>query len=186
LEFVLREIIRNVAEHSKASQLGFCAQYWSYRNLVELAILDTGIGFAASLSENPYLDKNMSDRDALNYALLPGISGKMYKGKLKDPYDVWENSGFGLYMASEICRNGGSFFVCTNTAGAIFRKTSKEYLRLRLPCTAIRLRLNTNLIAPTSEALPLYHKKGQRVAREIRGANISASTASTMLTRDFK
>ncbi|MDD3815993.1 MAG: hypothetical protein PHZ02_15260, partial [Desulfocapsaceae bacterium] len=28
LEFVLREIIRNVAEHSGAQQVGFCAQYW--------------------------------------------------------------------------------------------------------------------------------------------------------------
>ena len=185
LEFVLREIIRNVAEHSGAQQVGFCAQYWPLRNMVELAILDSGIGFKTSLSENPFLDKDMTDRAALNYALLPGISGKMYKGKYKDPYDEWENSGFGLYMASEICRNGGSFFVCTNSAGALLRRTTKQNIELATPCTAIRLRLNTNMIAPTSKALPMYQKKGQAVAKEINGANITASAASTMLTRDF-
>ncbi len=185
LEFVLREIIRNVAEHSGAQQVAFCAQYWPFKNLVELAILDSGIGFKASLSDNPFLDKGMTDRAALNYALLPGISGKMYKGKYKNPYDEWENSGFGLYMASEICRNGGSFFVCTNSAGALLRKTTKQNIELATPCTAVRLRLNTKMIAPTSKALPMYQKKGQAVAKEINGANITASSASTMLTRDF-
>ncbi|MDD3815941.1 MAG: hypothetical protein PHZ02_15000, partial [Desulfocapsaceae bacterium] len=161
------------------------AQYWPNKCSVELAILDSGRGFKSSLSGNPFLDKNMTDRAAVNYALLPGISGKMYKGKYQDPYDEWENSGFGLYMASEVCRNGGSFFVCTNTAGALLEKTQKENIELHTPCTAVRLRLYTNLISPTSQALPLYQKKGQAVAQKIRGANITASAASTMLTRDF-
>ncbi len=186
IEFTLREIIRNVAEHSKAKQVGFVAQYWPRKEYVELAILDSGIGLKKSLSKNPYLEKDMSDKSALSYALLPGISGKMYKGKYKDPYDQWENSGFGLYMASEICRNGGSFFVCSGKAGTLLRKDDKENIKMSVSCTALRLRLATRQLQPTAKALPYYHKKGEKVARALNGANISASAASTMLAKDFK
>lgn len=185
IEFTLREIIRNVAEHSKAKQVGFVAQYWPRKEYVELAILDSGIGFKKSLSKNPFLEKEMSDNAALNYALLPGVSGKMFKGKYKDPYDEWENSGFGLYMASEICRNGGSFFACSGTAGTLLVKAKKENIKMSYPCTAIRLRLATRQLKPTADALSKYHKKGEKVAKKIHGANISASAASTMLARDF-
>lgn len=185
LEFTLREIIRNVAEHSGAPQVGFAAQFWPTKQLVELAILDSGMGFKESLSDNPYLDKEMTDSAALTYALLPGISGKMYKGKPKDPYDEWQNSGFGLYMASEICRHGGSFFACSGGAGTLLRGTTKRNFDIKVPCTAIRLRLATKMIQPTAKSLTTYHTKGEKVAKEIYGANISASVASTMLTRDF-
>lgn len=186
LEFTLREIIRNVAEHSGAEQVGFCAQYWPQKNLVDLAILDSGRGFKESLAHNPYLDKEMTDQGAVNYALLPGISGKMYKGKYTDPHDEWENSGFGLFMASEICRHGGSFFVSSRSAGTLLRNDQKQSFKLHMPCTAIRLRLNTKMIQPTALLLKEYRNKGEKIAKKIYGANISASAASTMLARDFK
>src|SRR5690554_3868698 len=79
LTFSIREILRNVVEHSGSEIIEYCAQYWPSKNLVELAVLDTGYGIMQGLSSNPHL--NIKDeRDALHLALLPGVSGKMYKG----------------------------------------------------------------------------------------------------------
>lgn len=78
-QYSIREIIRNVIEHSDAHTFGFCAQYWPQEHKVELSLLDTGIGIKEGLKQNPYLDL-LDDRSALYYALLPGISGKVYKG----------------------------------------------------------------------------------------------------------
>lgn len=185
LKFTLREMMRNVVEHSEAMQIGFCAQYWPSKYTVELAILDTGRGLKESLSNNPFLDKDMDDMAAVNYALLPGISGTMYKGKYSDPYDDWQNSGYGLFMASEICRNGGDFLICSDYAGMKLEEKDKTYYLSPMPATAIRLRLNTRTLKPTKLSLKEYRKKGERVAKEIYGANLSASAASSMLTRDF-
>jgi hypothetical protein len=40
LAYSIREIMRNVAEHSKSIRLGICAQYWPSKNKVEVAIVD--------------------------------------------------------------------------------------------------------------------------------------------------
>lgn len=185
LKFTLREMMRNVVEHSGATQIGFCAQYWPSRNIVELSILDTGRGLRDSLLGNPYLDKDMDDTAAINYALLPGISGTMFKGKFSDPYDEWQNSGYGLYMASEICRHGGDFVICSGRSAMKLESKEKSYYESPLNATAIRMRLNTEDLRPTKESLGEYRKKGERVAKEIYGANLSASAASSMLTKDF-
>lgn len=49
LAFALREIIRNIPEHSESDDIWYCAQYWPFYDLVELAILDEGIGIKESL-----------------------------------------------------------------------------------------------------------------------------------------
>lgn len=44
LVYSLREMLRNVVEHSRCIEFGLCAQYWPSMNRVSLAILDRGIG----------------------------------------------------------------------------------------------------------------------------------------------
>ena len=44
MTFCLREIIRNIPEHSWSSNGWYCAQYWPSYDLVELAIIDDGRG----------------------------------------------------------------------------------------------------------------------------------------------
>ena|SRR5438045_1781964 len=51
LAYAIREIIRNVAEHSKAPQVGVCAQV--KKNRVEVAIVDRGSGCAPALVPIP-------------------------------------------------------------------------------------------------------------------------------------
>lgn len=115
LTYSVRELMRNVVEHSEASQFGICAQYWPTKGRVEVAIIDRGIGLRESLRNNPHLDAS-DDKRAINYALMPAVSGKAFKGARQKQKGPWANSGFGLYMTSRICRNGGTFFIAINPA----------------------------------------------------------------------
>ena len=92
LTYCLREIFRNVIEHSNAEQFGFCAQYRPSLNRVSFSIIDRGIGLKASLKNNPTLDLK-TDEDAIRAALKPATSGKVYRGQKRKPKGEWANSG---------------------------------------------------------------------------------------------
>jgi hypothetical protein len=185
LSYSLREIIRNSVEHSGAGSISFCAQYWPTRDEVEVGIIDEGIGLAASLGENPSLLIE-GDRDAVHLALLPGISGKTHRRRSK-AYDVWENSGYGLYMTNRLCRNGRSFFINSNGAGLHLDDHRKCDIDLDLGGTAVRLVLDTRRIQKLRQQLDRFSQEGEAVARAL-GMEfvVSASTASRMLARDFR
>lgn len=186
LTFSIREILRNVVEHSGSEIIEYCAQYWPTKNLVELAVLDTGNGIMHGLSSNPYLNIN-NERDALHLAMLPGVSGKMYKGVKKRKHDEWQNSGFGLYMTSRICRNGGDFFIASNDKSIFLDRTSKNDLECKYKGTALRLRIDTSNIYSYSEMLAKYRNEGYEAAKKFAGKDaIEPSIASTMLARDFQ
>jgi len=186
LTFSIREILRNVVEHSGSEIIEYCAQYWPSKNLVEFAVLDTGNGIMQGLSTNPYLNIN-DERDALHLALLPGVSGKMYKGVKKRKNDEWQNSGFGLYMTSRICRNGGDFFIASNDKSIFLDNTSKQDLKCRYQGTALRLRIDTSQLSSYSEMLDQYRNEGFAAAKKFAGKDaIEPSAASTMLARDFQ
>lgn len=183
LTYAIREIVRNVIEHSESKLFGFCAQYWPSYGIVELAILDRGIGIRAGLSTNPHLTI-FNDHEALNLSLMPGVSGKAYKGVRRDHKDVWANSGYGLYMTSRLCREGGSYFIASGDTGIYLSERKKRYLETPFQGTAIKLTLNTTRLKSLSEMLQKFREE----ALEYDSDNISmsASKASTMLARDFK
>lgn len=186
LTFSIREILRNVIEHSNSDVIEYCAQYWPTKYLVEFAVLDTGSGIMHGLSTNPYLNIH-DERDALHLAMLPGVSGKMYKGVKKRRYDEWQNSGFGLYMTSRICRNGGSFFIASNDKSILLDSTSKQDLECKYKGTALRLRIDTSKISTYSEMLAQYRKEGYDTAKKFSGKDaVEPSIASIMLARDFQ
>ncbi len=186
LTYSLREIMRNVVEHSEASQIGICAQLWPSKNLVEVAILDRGVGLRATLSRNPHLDVT-NDKAALNYSLMPAVSGKAFKGAKNKQKGPWANSGFGLYMTSRICRNGGMFFIASRKHGMLLTSAGgKRYFDCEFSGTAVRLRIQTNKISSLNKSLEKYRSEGfeiQKTYKEI--VNIDPSAASLMMSRDF-
>ncbi|MZR15414.1 hypothetical protein GQE99_20570 [Maritimibacter sp. DP07] len=183
LSYSIREIIRNTVEHSEAPELLICAQYWPSRNEVEVGIADAGIGIMNSLRRNPSFAE-LDERQAVQTALMPGVSGNPLAGTGSD---VWQNSGYGLYMTNRICRSGGKFMICSGHAGIQLTATNKTDLEGNLPGTAIRLLINTNRLTDLREQLQRFHEEGRRAAQTIRGANRNfASTASQMLSVDFQ
>lgn len=186
LTFSLREIMRNSVEHAEAEAIEICAQYWPTKRKVEIAVLDSGIGVKQSLSANPFLNIK-DDRDAVHLALMPAISGKMYKGVKKRANDAWQNSGFGLYMTNRIARNGGSFLLCSGNYGLLLNEKGKTDININHKGTALRMVIDTSRIGSLSSSLSQYRKEGYRIAQEHAGSNaIEPSKASTMLFRDFK
>jgi hypothetical protein len=73
LTYSIREIVRNVVEHSGSPSYTFAAQYWPGQNSTELAVADSGCGILSSLKENPKLQVE-NDLDALKLAMLPGVN----------------------------------------------------------------------------------------------------------------
>jgi hypothetical protein len=138
LTYCIREILRNVVEHSKSDKFAFCAQYLPSVNRVSLVIIDKGIGIAKSLSDNPTL--NLSNDEAIS----PGVSGKVYKGQRKKQKGDWVNSGFGLYMTSNICKQGGSFFLSSGDKGLYMSESKSRFLETPTFGTAVNLVINTD------------------------------------------
>ncbi|MDO6515519.1 hypothetical protein [Neptuniibacter sp. 2_MG-2023] len=187
LTFSIREIMRNVYEHSNSKSLEYCAQYWPYYNKVEIAIVDNGKGLKASLKDNPHIEIE-SHCDGIQQALMPAISSKNYKGAIIDTEDPWHNSGFGLYMINRICRLGGSFIVCSGDHAIKLDVNGKEHIDLPHLCrgTAVRMVLNTSRLTALSNMLAKFRDEGYEVAKQIKGVGMyKASVASQMLSRDF-
>lgn len=187
LTFSIREIMRNVYEHSGSKSIEYCAQYWPTYHKVEIAIADNGIGLRESLKLNPFVEVE-NDSDAIQQALMPAISSKNYKGARIDTSNPWHNSGFGLYMSSRICRLGGSFLVCSGDHGIKLNGMGKEHINLDHPCTGtvVRMVLNTSKLSELNSMLAKFREEGYEVAKQIKGVGMyAASAASQMLSRDF-
>lgn len=185
LSYSIREIIRNVVEHSESSQYGYCAQYWPKLNTVEFSLLDMGIGIRKSLSRNPLLTL-VNDIDALKLCLIPGVSGVTYKGKKNITKSHWMNTGFGLYMTHRICGNGGSFFLVSGNSAILLNQRRRYYLPANFNGTALRLRLKLNRNLSISNVLEKYRKEGYDIAKQFNEeAVLDANAASQVLSKDF-
>lgn len=187
LSYSIRELMRNVVEHSDAERFGVCAQYWPTKNRAEVGILDRGIGLRESLKNNPHIDAS-DDKRAINYALMPAVSGKAFKGARNKQRGPWANSGFGLYMTSRICRNGGNFFIATGESGLLLTQKSegKRYYDCQFQGTAVRMVMRTDQVGDLRETLSKYRSEGFEIQSRYREiVNIDPSSASLMLSEDF-
>lgn len=188
LSYSIREIMRNVVEHAQVDRFSICAQYWPTKGRAEVAILDRGIGLRESLSSNPHIDAS-SDKSAINYALMPAVSGKAFKGARRvQKRGPWTNSGFGLYMTSRICRNGGNFFVASGDTGMLLTsgKDGKRYIDTSLCGTAVRLNIRTEKLDSLRSSLERFREEGYEIQKKYREiVSIDPSSASLMLSQDF-
>lgn len=182
LSYALTEIMRNIPEHSNAKEIWYCAQYWPSFDLVELAILDEGIGIKESLLTNmAYESLVRTDKDALRYALKPGVSRTFVPGTSNISTDEWANSGYGLYMVSRTCAAlGGSFIVLSGNAVMIVDKDGvKEYSEnCHLQGTAIRIRVRLSQMAKYEEVVKNILSAGEKEAGEEIKAIKSASKST--------
>jgi len=186
LSYSIRELMRNIVEHSESKSIWFAGQYWPSKDRVEISILDEGVGIKQALSVNPNLEiKN--DKDALFLSIEPGISGKAfrYKGKMRKQEDtIWQNSGYGLYVTSEICQVGGDFLICSGEDAVIIKNNKHAVKETNFKGTAIRMRLKVSRIDSINDDLiDDIVRRGEQIAKENSERSIiSASKVSRMLT----
>lgn len=107
--YALRELVRNVFEHSGGDRCTLAGQWMPRQQRAEIVVADSGVGVRATLAQrHPVND----DEEALRLAVLPGRSGSPTFGE----DDPWSNSGFGLYVLSELGRRTGSVRVLSGDA----------------------------------------------------------------------
>lgn len=188
LSYSIREIMRNVVEHAQVGRFGVCAQYWPSKGRAEVAIVDRGIGLRESIKANPHIDAS-TDKSAINYALMPAVSGKAFKGARRlEKRGPWTNSGFGLYLTSRICRNGGNFFISSGKTGMLLTsgRDGKRYVETSLNGTAVRLMIRTQQLDSLRDALAKYRADGFEIQKKYAEiVSIDPSSASLMLSQDF-
>lgn len=183
LSYSIREVFRNVFEHGETDSLFFCAQYWPRSNKVEFAVVDFGIGIRKGLGNNPNFRFN-TDKEAIEYCLLPSVSGKTH---LPRQSDTWFNSGYGLYMTNRLARNGGNFTIASGSCAIHFSQKTKNNFQTYFPGTAIRINLDVSSIGDVQSRLSEFRRDGAEIAKTIAGSgNRPPSAMSLLLRRDYQ
>ncbi len=181
ITYSLRELMRNIEEHSMADYIWYAAQYWETYDLVEIAILDEGIGIRESLTTNPaYTRIIKNDEDALLMAIKPGITKARGKANKEDD---WANSGYGLYMTSNLCRNVGDFVLASNERLLIINKDNISKKEICYFGTVVRMRLQISKLKALQSVLNRLLQEGEQQAKENQYAIKTASKASSMLRK---
>ena len=180
LTYLIREILRNTPEHAECDQMWICGQYWKSQQMAEIAILDEGIGVYNSIIKNPsHREYIVNNATALEWALRAGISQAIAPSSKQRSRDEWSNSGFGLYMVSQICKRlNGNFtlisfddFIQLNNHGIRKGKTSFHG-------TAIRLRVPAMRIDSAKRIISEINQQGKEEAKCIRNAFKESSIPS--------
>ncbi|WP_418135215.1 ATP-binding protein [Psychromonas sp. GE-S-Ul-11] len=133
--YALREIVRNVFEHSSTDECFLCGQRWA-NGRVEVAVIDEGIGIPSSLKRSFQIK---SEIEALRMAIKPGVSSTT---QIEESDNVYGNSGFGLYVLEQLVSSFGWFMLGSGNAKLVSQGKVIKEQRLNFDGTYIGLRLN--------------------------------------------
>ncbi|MGL4577669.1 MAG: ATP-binding protein [Shewanella xiamenensis] len=169
--YALREIVRNVFEHSSADECFLCGQRWA-DGRVEVAVIDEGIGIASSLKRSFEIE---SEVEALKMAIKPGVSSTT---KMSEAENIYGNSGFGLYVLEQLVSSFGWFMLGSGSAKILSQGKAINEQMLNFEGTYIGLRLNS---APSqfSRILEDIIAEGEHEA-EVSGIKATASGMSKL------
>lgn len=185
--FLIREILRNIPEHGNADEMWICAQRWK-SSFAELTILDEGIGIFNSLASNPKHREYITDNEqALQWAVKPGISQSFQPSYKPNKRSQWENSGYGLYMVSGICRELGGKFLLASYGNYISLRKDGTFERgaTDFHGTVLRISIPTGRELDTQDLLRRLSEAGEREASTIRNAFKQASKPSRGLLTEL-
>lgn len=180
LQYLIREAIRNIPEHAETNDVWICGQYWHNRQYAEIAILDEGIGIFKSLSQNRihrnYIDSN---EEALKWAIKPGVSVAFDPSTGNKSSDTWANSGYGLFMISEICKltTGRFTLVSGDDCLRVFSNAAGSY-GVHFNGTALGIRIGTTNIGKCQTIIDNARSNGEETAKTIKNAFKEASVPS--------
>jgi len=145
--YLIREMVRNTFEHASVDEVYLVAQNWPKKKLVEIAILDEGVGIKHSLRKKikKYVktEDEFKDYEYTDYALKPGVTAESNKAYV-DRHS--RNSGYGLYIAKEVCKKYKQGFLIASDAWSLL-ESSQYHRRKSFPKidgVSIQLRLSTD------------------------------------------
>jgi anti-sigma regulatory factor (Ser/Thr protein kinase) len=135
--YSIREIIRNVFEHSGADECFICGQRW-YDGSVEIALIDEGVGIGTTLRE---ANEVKNDGAALLLSIRPGISRT---GQNSTATNLYDNSGFGLFILTELAASFGWFVLGSGGAQLIGQDRRRDIQSSSFSGTYFGIRLRTS------------------------------------------
>ena len=110
LQYLIAEILNNVADHSGSSDGGYTmAQYYPAKKKVQVAVADSGVGFLNHIG-NKFPNIN-TDEEAIIKAIEMGVTASS-----NSMYGHERNAGYGLYALLEIIKaTKGQVVIISNT-----------------------------------------------------------------------
>lgn len=170
IAYCFREIIRNTFEHSNSATTSVMGQKYEDTDNIEFAAIDSGIGIIESLRKK---FKITSPEQALLLAIKPGISGADTSGN-----EFYSNSGFGLYVLSEIGKRFGKFSLGTDNKLMVLKKGhSPMFFRSSLKGTVVSLNIKTNDYLMNKQIVNQIITEGESIAAS-EGRMVKASASS--------
>lgn len=171
ITYCFREIIRNTFEHAEVDSCTIMAQNWWKKKEFEIALVDMGIGVLGTIKRRHNV--RISEK-AIDLALEPGISGK----QIIDDDDDWGNSGFGLYILSELGRRYGSFSIYSSGVLVGIFGSQKTYRDISIGGTGVRLRVSFKDADYFPNIREQIVQEGERICKEKFGIIRRASSKS--------
>jgi hypothetical protein len=159
INYCVVEILRNVIEHSESNYLWYAAQFWTSDNCVEVCIMDEGIGIQTSLRQ----ELGGDEEDILRFSLVPGCSSKPTTHYIDEHAD---NSGFGLYMISEIGKRNGDFIISSNNELLMLAGDREDFSTCMISGTIIRIRLKIDELENYEVQMERLITEGLKQAKE--------------------
>lgn len=127
--------------------------------------------------------KSLSEADIrtkyITPAIKPGVSVAFNPARGQRSNDIWANSGYGLYMISEICKATGGWFTFVSGEGCLRAYPNNTRLYgAHFKGTALGIRVKTSNIGNHQALIDDVRTMGENTAKTIKNAFREASTPS--------
>lgn len=176
--YVVREMIRNIFDHSDTTHYYYALQSYKNSACVEVVIADSGVGLKNTIPfdvEEVWYGQN-TDEEAIRKSLIPGLSALSNHAYASEDY---KNSGYGLALVKKIIqKSDGMFSIASGKKSLRATKNEEIFEDCDINGTVIRLRLKLNNLKDVKFEEVIEEAEGE--ARDI-GFSQKASTASKTL-----
>lgn len=166
--YSIREVIRNALEHSGAESCFICGQRW-VNGHSEIAIIDEGDGIYNTLS--PVYD--VTNEDVLEHAVKPGVSRTH---KMSEEENIYGNSGFGLFVLSELGSSFGWFCLGSGMKKLTCVQQNRTTVDLPYDGTFVGIHLNSSPLSFSgvlSDIISIGEEEAQKEGRNSAASEIS-------------
>lgn len=181
--YVIRELIRNIFDHSDSEYFYYGSQFIPKTRIVEFVIADRGLGLKKTIPfdvEEKWYGQDTTEI-AIRKAFTPGISAESNHSYASQDY---LNSGYGLAMIkSLILAAEGTLSLATSDKAVTFIEKEQNTEECNIIGTIIRIRVDLDKLATVN-----FKTQLKLVEEEAKSMGITSkpSTSSKNLRNSFK
>ncbi len=168
--YVIRELIRNIFDHSETKYYYYGSQFIPSTNKVELVIADRGVGLKNTIpfdGEEKWFDQDTAE-NAIKKAFIPGITAASNHSYASEDY---LNSGYGLAMVKRLVLVAdGVLSLATSDKTMTFSNKSQRIMDCSVQGTIIRLRVDLEKLSTVDfdKQLDIVYKKAQALDKSLK------------------